>query len=224
MLTLLGTLGLAGCVRADADLAVEARTNTVSGTIVLVVPLTDDTPEARTAAGATVLAIENRVLPGLRTVKGVTAAPATESGAFGTTLTLDRVSIVNLALGSEQLITRVGNDFEVAGTIDAVGQDGVPVAEAEGERPPGAEESSIRVALTFPGTVEVPRGGSGVVDGTTVTWESSWDTPLVLEATASATSGGAPPWIWKALVWGIGGVVVLALAGLGTVWAVSRRD
>ena len=98
-----------------------------------------------------------------------------------------------------------------------------PLCEA-GERPPGAEESSIRVALTFPGTVEVPRGGSGVVDGTTVTWESSWDTPLVLEATASATSGGAPPWIWKALVWGIGGVVVLALAGLGTVWAVSRRD
>ena len=224
MLAVVGVLGLAGCVKADAELTVEPRTNTVSGTILLVVPLTEDTPESRQAAGATVLAIENRVLPGLRTAKGVTASPATEPGFFGTVLTLEKVSITKLQLGGEQLITREGNEYVVSGAIDPTGQEGVPVPAAEGERPPGAEESSIRIALTFPGSVDVPRASTGQVEDRTVVWEGPWDSPTVLEATAGATSAGAPPWIWKALIWGMGGVVVLALAGLVTVWAVSRRD
>lgn len=221
---MVAVLGLAGCVRADAELTVEPRTNTVNGTILLVVPLTEDTPESRQAAGATVLAIENRVVPGLRTAKGVTAAPATEPGFFGTVLTLEKVSITKLELGGEQLITREGNEYLVSGTITTVDQEGVPAPAAEGERPPGAEESSIRIALTFPGSVEVPRGSTAQVEDRTVVWEGPWDSPMELEATAGATTSGAPPWIWKALAWGIGGIVVLALAGLATVWAVSRRD
>lgn len=223
-MAVLAVVGLAGCVRADAELTVESRTNTVSGTIRLLAPITEDTPETREAAGATVLAIENRVLPGLRSARGVSAAPHAVSGAFGTELTLDAVALASLRLGEEQLITRVGSEFVVNGVIDAVGREGVPAPEAEGTRPPGAEESSIRIALTFPGAVEVPRGSSAQVDGRSVAWEGPWDEPIVLEATAGATTAGAPPWIWKALLWGIGAVVVLALAGLGTVWAVSRRD
>lgn len=225
---LIAVLSVTGCVRADADLTVEARRNTVSGTVTLLVPLTEDTPESRQAAGAIALAIENRVLPGVRSTKGVTASPAAEPGAFGLALTFESVSIDNLRLGgqqpAEQLITRKANEFVVEGIIAAPGEADVPVPPAEGERPSGAEESSITIALTFPGSVEVPRGSTAEVDGRTVVWSGPWDEPLTLQATAGATTSGAPPWIWRALGWGIGGVVVLALAGLGTLWLVSRRD
>lgn len=224
LVAVLAVVGLASCVRADADLTVESRTNTVSGTIRLLAPIAEDTPETRQAASATVLAIENRALPGLRSARGVSAAPLAESGAFGTELTLEAVALASLRLGEDQLIVREGNEFVVSGALNAPGQDGVPAPETEGARPPGAEGSSIRIALTFPGAVEVPRGSVAQVDGRSVVWEGAWDEPILLEATAGATTAGAPPWIWKALAWGIGAVVVLALAGLATVWAVSRRD
>lgn len=223
---LLAMLTLAGCVRTDADLTV-SRTNTVSGTIYILGALADESGEAQGAVATQVIAIEARVLPGLRDLPSVTAsAVSPEPGWFGTELVLDEVPIDKLMLGTTQLITRDDGEFVVAGIVDVTGQPDVPVPAAEGELPAGAAESRIRLALSFPGDVSDVGGSSdlAVVDGNTVTWETTYNTPVTLDATASATSSAFPPWIWKAVVWGVGGILVLAVAGVITVAFRSRHD
>lgn len=223
---LLTMLTLAGCVRTDADLTV-SRTNTVSGTIQILAPLADESEGAQQAVVSQVLTIEQRVLPGLRERPGVTASAVTpEPGWLGTELVLDAVPLEQLTLGETTLITREDAEFLVSGALDATAQPDVPVAAAEGERPAGAAESTIRLALTFPGDVTDVGGTAeaAVVDGSTVTWETTYDVPIVLEATASATSSVFPDWTWRAVAWGVGAVVVLAVAGLLTVAVRSRHD
>ena len=222
---LLAMLTLAGCVRTDADLTV-SRANTVSGTIYILGATVDDTPETQAAVAAQVTTIESRTLPGLRDQSGVTAsAVSPEPGWFGTELVLDEVPIDKLMLGAAPLITRDDNEFVIAGVIDTTGQPDVPVPAAEGERPAGAAESTVKISLTFPGDVGEVGGSSdlAVVDGNTITWQTTYDAPLTLDATASATSSAFPPWIWRGLIWGVGGIVVLALAGLITVAFRSRH-
>ncbi|WP_108718388.1 hypothetical protein [Miniimonas sp. S16] len=225
-------LALAGCVRADAELEVDGRNDTVTGTIDILVPLTENSDAGRQTAAQQATAIEQRVLPGIRDVTGVEAAPEEEDGYYGTELDLERVSIEDLYLGDPTaegalpIIERQGDRFVVHATLDTTGQEAVPAPGAAGERPAGAAESTITIALTFPGPVQEVRGteDAATVDGNTVTWLSSWDTPLVLDATASATAASFPPWIWEGLLWGGGGLVVLALLGLLTVWWRSRND
>ncbi|PWD51664.1 hypothetical protein C8046_14445 [Serinibacter arcticus] len=222
----LALLTLTGCVRTEADLEV-ARDDTITGTIQIVAPLADDSDASRQAVADQVTLIESRALPGLRDLPGVTASAVTpEPGWYGTELSLDGVPIAWVLLGTTPLVTRDGDDFVVAGTIDPAAQPETPIPAVEGERPAGAAESSVSLSLTFPGNVEDVRGSEdlAVVDGRTVTWQTTYDVPVTLDATASATSSAFPDWIWKALVYGVGGVVVLAIAGLITVAVRSRHD
>lgn len=222
---------LAGCMRADADLVVDADTDTVTGAITLAAPLTEDSDAARQAAAAVAVAIESQALPGLREVGGVSAEVYQGEGYYGTRLVLAEVPLDELYLGaraetSQPLITRDGNTYTVAGTIDALADPAVAAGVVEGERPAGAAESQITIALTFPGEVESVAGtvDAATVTENTVTWQSSWDTVLVLEATAAASQSMFPPWIWQAVIWGAIGIAVLALLGLITVWVRSRND
>lgn len=224
-------LGLSGCVRADAELVVDGRSDTVTGTITITAPLAEDSDAGREAAAATALAIENRVLPGIREVTGVTATAIAADGGYGTQLALNRVDIDDLYLGeagptSVPLIQRESNEYVVTGTIDAATQPDAPQPAAAGERRPGAAESSITIALTFPGPVTDVTAPDDVatIDGNTVTWSAPWDTTIVLDAQAAATSASFPPWIWKGLIWGAAGLGGLALLGLITVWIRSRND
>lgn len=223
---LLALVVLAGCVRTDGDLTV-SRGNTVSGTIQILGQLADESEASQQAVVAQVTTIETRALPGLRDLVGVTASAVTpEPGWYGTELVLDDVPLASFVLGGAPLVTRDGDDFLVSGVVDVSAQPDVPAPAAEGEPRPGAPESTVRLALTFPGAV-TDVGGSeelAVVDGSTVTWTTTYDTPLTLEATASATSSAFPPWIWRALLWGVGALVVLAIAGLVTVGIRSRHD
>lgn len=221
---LLATLALVGCVRVDGNLTVDGRNDTVSGTISIVVPITEDTSESRSAAARQVLDIETQALPGLRDHVGVVAAPLASEGYFGTELTLERVKIADLLVGGSPLVEREGDRYLVAATIDTAGIPEVPQPAAEGELPPGAAESAIAISLTFPGTV-IEAAGTGVaMDGNTVSWQGSWDAPLVMSAEAPTTSASVPPWIWTGLLWGIGAIAVLAVLGLATVWFRSRHD
>ena len=223
---LLALVVLSGCVRTEGDLTV-SRANTVSGTIQVLGQLADESEASQQAVVAQVTTIETRALPGLRDLPGVTASAVTpEAGWYGTELVLDDVPLASFTLGGSPLVTRDGDDFVVAGVVDATVQADVPAPAAEGEPRPGAPESTVRLALTFPGDV-TDVGGSeelAVVDGSTVTWTTTYDTPLTLDATASATSSAFPPWIWTALIWGVGVLVVLAIAGLITVAVRSRHD
>ncbi|GMA30118.1 LppM family (lipo)protein [Litorihabitans aurantiacus] len=219
-------VALTGCVRTDADLTV-SRANTVTGDILILGQLADESEAAQQAVVGQVTAIETRALPGLRDRTGVTAAAVSpEPGWYGTSLELDAVPITDLALGGTPLITRDGDDFVVSGVIDVSTQSDVPAPAAEGEPRPGAPESTVRVSLTFPGVIEEVRGSAELaeVDGTTVTWTTTYDTPLTLDATASATSSAFPDWIWTGLAWGAGILVALAVAGLITVGIRSRHD
>lgn len=223
---------LTGCVRAEADLVVDGRNDTVSGTIAITAPLAENTDKARQNAATTALAIESRALPGLRGLHGVTAEPIAVDGGYGTRLTLERVDIDDLYLGDSgaagavPLVTRENDTFVVHGTIDAMSEPDAALPPAEGERPSGADGSYIGITLTFPGPVQEVGGSKDLatIGDTTITWASPWDTPIVLDATAAATSAVFPPWIWKAVVYGLGGLAVLALLGLGTVWLRSRND
>lgn len=221
----IGLLVLTGCSRTDIDLEVSAD-DTVSGTILIAGALADESDPSRQAVVAQVLAIEGRVLPGLRDREGVTASAVTpEAGWLGTELVLTDVPLEQLTLGTTPLITRVDEEFVVSGNLDPADHADLPAPDAAGVRA-GAEGSSVVIALTFPGAVDEVGGSEAlaVVDGSTVTWETSWDQPLQLEATASASAAVVPPWIWQALIWGVGILAVLAVAGLVTVYVRSRND
>lgn len=228
---LIAALVLTGCVRADVALTVDGRTDTVSGSIVIAAPLDDDSDASREAAAAVALAIETGAIPSLRDHSMVSAGPYDADGYYGTELTLDAVPIDQLYLGARSetatpVITRQGSDYVVSAVLDTSGIEGVPVAEAEGERPAGAAESQITIAFTFPGEVESVEGSAdlAVIDGRTITWSAPWDTHLDMTATASATTGSFPPWIWQAVIWAAIGIGVLAVLGLITVWLRSRHD
>lgn len=233
---------LTGCVRTDAELTIDGRTDVVEGTITLLAPLKEDTTQGHEQAASEVLAVENVAFPSLRHMAGVKAAPLSEDGAYGTRYTLRRVPIADLTLGAQgedagPFIQRVGDTFQVFATIDAPAQPGVTPAEegADGEGGEGGEladidaaatAATIRVSLTFPGQV-IDVGGSSAlatIDGRTVTWEAPWDEAIVLEATAGATAAAAPSWIWAGLLWALAAIVVLAILGLLTVWWRSRND
>lgn len=226
---LVAVLALAGCVRADADLAVDGRTDTVSGTISLAVPIAEDSESARETAAQAALAIEAQALPGLRNRASVTAAPVDQEGYYGTELTLNETSIDFLYLGSDAenpVITREGSTYNVAAVIDLLSIPEVAETAAEGESPPGAAESSLRITLTFPGEVTSVAGSDDLatVDGNTITWETALDTALVMDATAQATENSLPPWIWQAAIWAVLGILAIAAIALVLVFVRSRND
>lgn len=220
---------LTGCIRADADLAVEGRDDTISGTITLVAPITEDTEQAREVAASAALAIEAQALPTLRSLESVSAAPIEQDGYYGTQLTLTGTSIDDLFLGSNPqlpVITRDGNVYNVSAVIDPLSVPEVAAGTVEGERPAGAADSMLTISLTFPGEVTSVAGSEDLatVEDNTVTWQTPWDTTLTMEATAQASASSFPAWIWQALLWGVLALLALAAIGLLVVFIRSRND
>ncbi len=220
LLTLLAMLFLGGCVRAEADLTVSPD-GEISGTILFATPLTEASDAGRAASAAAATAIEGRVVPGLRDLSGVSAAAVEREGWYGSELTLTDVPIADLLVNGAPLITQVGEEYVLNLPLDTSAQPDVPVAAADGTRAPGADLSVIRLSIEFPGVIEET---NGTVEGSAVTWQTTYDQPLVASATAATTPATFPEWIWKALIWGVGGLVALAIAGLITVGIRSRND
>lgn len=201
----MGLLVLAGCLRVDADLTVEAQT--ISGTVDLGL-LNEWAIEQGSDPLALATALEEDLAAGADS--GVTGEVYADTDYTGVRLTLaqvpwDRVTratdgIVHLSREGDQL--RLSVDLAVGDDIDA------PV-------PPW----DVRLAVTFPGDV---LEHNGQLDDRTVTWVVDQESPdMILLATSA---GPQNPW-WSQIPVAVWVLVVLVGAGvvLTIIWSRERR-
>lgn len=197
-LGLLTALLLAGCVRFQADLALNPD-DTVDGSIVLAVVLGDD-EGARDDAAQTVATLEAQVLPSVDGAVGATRSDYDQDGYYGTRFTFDDTpfSAFESPDGTVSL-TRDGDEFVFDGVLDFTPDDGKDESEPDGDT------SNVTVAITFPGDVTEHNGN---LSGRTVSWEGTPQARIEMSARGSAIAAGPPAWVPVVAV--IGGVVLVA--------------
>jgi hypothetical protein len=191
-------LVLAGCVRFQADLTLTPE-NTVSGSVVVAVVLTDDTDETREGTIAAAEQIATGLLGDLATTPGVTSVEYEQDSYLGQRLDFQNVPLTAFS-GTEPgalHFERDGDEYVFSGAIDFSG---------ESTGGSGAEDDgNLTVKVTFPGTVTET---DGTVEGTTVSWSTAVDQRLEMNARGAATAPGLP----IPLIIGIVAAVLLAAA------------
>jgi hypothetical protein len=191
-------LVLAGCVRFQADLTLTPE-NTVSGSVVVAVVLTDETDETREDTAAAAAQIATGLLGDLATSPGVTTTDYEQDSYLGQRLDFENVPLTAFS-GTEPgalHFERDGDEYVFSGAIDFSGES------TEGS---GAEDDgNLTVKVTFPGTVTET---DGTVQGTTVSWSTAVDQRLEMNARGAATPPGPP----LGLIIGIAAAVLLAVA------------
>lgn len=205
-------LMLAGCVRFQANLDISPD-DTVSGDIVVAV-IVGDEDDSRERAQAAADDIESQLLAGLSGAQGVTRETYDQDGYLGYRFALSGTPLSAFSSGGTQgalTIERSGDEFVFSGVLDFTPND----AEAEEVVEEDADTSGITVEVTFPGEV---LESNGDVSGTTVRWETTYQSKLEMRATGSAISSGPPAWVLPVVV----GVAVVFLA-LIVVIVVRRR-
>ena len=203
---------LSGCVRFQAHLTVTPE-NTLRGDVV-VASVVGDEDNAKDAAKDRAASIEAKLLPNLSGADGVTRSTYDQDGYFGSRFTLDNTPIAAInSEGSEGslLLTRDGEAFTFDGKVDFTPDSDKPPAE-------DVDTSDIVVTITFPGEVSEH---NGELNGTSVTWNTSYDGSLDMHAEASAEPVGPPAWVW--ILVGLGVAAILAII-LITALAAQRRN
>lgn len=202
---------LSGCVRFQADLTVTLE-NTLNGDIV-VASVVGDGATAKDEAKDRAADIESKFLPNLSGAEGVTRSDYDSDGYAGSKFSLSNTPLEAINSDSENgslSLTRDGETFVFDGTINFT-------PDSDEAPPKDADESNIEVAISFPGEVT---DHNGVLDGTRVTWNTSYEGSLDMHAVASAEPVGPPAWIW--IVSGVGGLAVIAIIVIA-VMASNRR-
>ena len=192
---------LSGCVRFQAQLTVTPQ-NTLNGDIV-VASIVGDGDSAKDDAKARAESIENQLLPNLSGAVGVTRTDYDEDGYAGSRLTLSNTPIE--AIGSDSAdgslsLTRDGDTFVFDGVINFT-----PDSD---EEPDGADDSNIEVAITFPGAVSEH---NGALDGTRVSWNTSYEGSLEMHAVAGTEPVGPSPWLLALAVLAIIAVIAIVV-------------
>jgi hypothetical protein len=200
----LGALALllSACIKVDMDLDV-APDNTVSGSAVLAVDQNLVELSGQTA-DQLFQDVDLSNLP-----PGATVTPYEDEGFVGQEVTFDDVPLSEFSggqtlggSGEDLSITRVGDEFHVAGGLD--------MSSAEftsGQIPQGMLDNfEFRISITFPGRVT---SSTGSIDGNTVTWEPRIGQNTEIRAVASAIPSGGTPWLTIALA--AGGALLLAV-------------
>jgi hypothetical protein len=220
ILALLGmmlVLALAGCVRFQADLSVDAD-NTLDGDIVVAV-VSDHEPGSDDNARENADKIEAQLLPALRGANGVTAESYEQDDYLGTRFTLTDTPIDALNGGDADgalTLVRTGDEFEFTGTLDFTPDD----AELDDEEVEGdPADSGITVAISFPGEV---LEHNGQLDGTKVTWSTTLEGSVEMHAVASAERSGPPLGAVVAIV--VGAIVAVLLIALLILVLIRRRQ
>jgi hypothetical protein len=212
-LGMLLVLALAGCVRFQADLNVSDH-DTLDGNIVVAV-ITNDEPGSADTAMDNVANIEAQLLPGLRGADGVTAEPYEQDDYVGTRFSLSNTPIEALDGGDADgalSLTRSGDVYEFSGRLDFTPDDEpIDGDDVQGE----PEDSNLTVAISFPGEI---LEHNGEVSGNKVTWTTTLEGSVDMEARASAIPNGPPAWIWL-----VAGAALLLIAAAVVIVVVRRR-
>jgi hypothetical protein len=198
-----GALTLSGCFKLDMDLELESD-DTVDGSIVLAV----DRDQAELFGGEDALreAIqgqENSLLSEQPETGSIETRDYEDDDWIGTETIFTDVALdeFNGAETGELSITREGDEFVVAGTLDLSGELGTDPT--SGAALSGAE---AEISVTFPGEVI---SSNGEEDGNTVTWEPVLGESLELQARGSAEAG--LPWSLIVAVVALIGLVVIGI-------------
>ena len=189
---------LSGCVRFQAQLTV-TQDNVLHGEVV-VASIIGDGDQAVEDAKERAAEIEEKLLPDLSGVDGVTRSEYNRDGYAGSSFTLENTPLQAINSDSDRgslHLKRDGETFVFDGVIN--------FSPDSDEAPPkDADESNIEVAITFPGAVTEH---NGKLNGTEVSWNTSYEGSLDMHAVASAEPTGPATWVW--VVSGIAGLVVL---------------
>jgi hypothetical protein len=209
-LAVVGVLTLSGCFKLDMELEL-ASDDTVDGSIIIAV----DRDQAELFGG------EDALREAIQGQEGALLEDQPETGTvetrdyedddwIGTETVFTDVALDEFsgAETGELSITREGDEFVVAGTLDLSGEVGTDPT--NGAALEGAE---AEISVTFPGEVI---SSNGEEDGNTVTWEPVLGESLELQARGSAEAG--LPWTLIAAV-----VALVALVGIGIVLLIVVR-
>ena len=213
-LGMLLVLVLAGCVRFQADLNVSDH-DTLDGSIVVAV-ITNDEPGSADTARDNVANIAAQLLPGLRGADGVAAEPYEQDDYVGTRFSLDNTPITALDGGDADgalNLTRTGDTYEFSGRLDFTPDD-EPLDGDDVQGDP--DDSNITVAISFPGEVIEH---NGEISGNKVTWTTTLEGSVDMEARASAIPSGPPAWVWLVAV-----AAVLLIAAAVVITLHRRRS
>jgi ketosteroid isomerase-like protein len=203
----------AGCMKLDMNLEVSSQ-DTVSGDVTFAISKSLAEMGQENGGEAGVPATDN--LFGGDVNAEVT--PFDDGKFVGSTYKLDAVPLENFATtndSSQLSIVRDGDYLVVSGLLDMTGGDPDSIKEAMENPFTSAlfDGTSIRVAITLPGTIE---SASGEIDGNTVVWEGTMGDSLDISAKAKAPLPGSVDWML------VGGIAVLLLAVVAIV-VVGRR-
>lgn len=205
----------AGCMKLDMNLEVSSQ-DTVSGDVTFAISKSLAEMGQENGGDAGVPATDN--LFGGDVNAEVT--PFDDGKFVGSTYKLDAVPLENFATtndSSQLSIVRDGEYLVVSGLLDMTGGDPDSIKEAMENPFTSAlfEGTSIRVAITLPGTIE---SASGEIDGNTVVWEGTMGDSLDISAKAKAPLPGSVDWML------VGGIAVLLLAVAAIVFIGRRKN
>jgi hypothetical protein len=183
-------LGLAGCLRVDADLSIEG--DAVNGTLVMAVD--------RDAARQLQLDPDDLFADqtgGLAGLAGVTTEPYEDLDWAGSRLVFDEVSIDELNRlsdgdpdGLRIIRDASGYEFSLVMDFSFLAQDQLATPPTPGvDLAALLETFDVTVAVTFPGEVTAHNGS---LSGTTVSWRPPPGERTELRAIAAAPGGEAP--------------------------------
>ncbi len=201
-------------MRFQADLDVSDH-DTLDGDIVVAV-ITNDEPDSGDNARDAVADIEAQLLPGLRGSDGVTATPYEEDDYVGTRFALSGTPIDALGGGTDGALslTREGDEFVFSGRLDFTpGEEPTTGEDVDGD----AGDSDITVAISFPGEV---LEHNGEISGNQVTWATTLEGSVDMDARASAIPNGPPAWLWAVVA---GAVLLIVVALIAMLVRLRRR-
>lgn len=197
------TILLSGCLKATQELTLN-EDDTVDGTVVFAV-----NKEFLDLAGVTPDDFLEQLTQGegpLPSGVEYETSPYEDDEFVGSEFTFSGAPLSAFSGdGGEIAITREGDEFVVAGTLDATSE------ELDPSGTPGAEQIlesfDVRISVTFPGDVSET---NGEVDGTTASWTPELGQTTEISARGSAIASGGSGVLPMILI-GIAVLVVIVL-------------
>jgi hypothetical protein len=199
---------LTGCIKVDLGMRLHTD-NTIDGTMIYAV-----SRDLLTLTHSSADDLLNQVASGGPLPAGIQyqTTPYSDDTFVGQTLTFENVPITAFqqgSVGGESLsIQRVGDTFQVSGTIDLTRSTAGPLQPGAAQL---AKTMQLRLAITFPGPVQQQTGGT--VEGNTVTWTPTYGTKTVIQATGSALGDSSQSGVTWILL-GVAAIVVVIIVVL----------